>query len=465
MVVSGSLKQTGQTADLSLALIDAVNSRAISTRTLGFDPARPMDTKSDVVAELARMLNFELTPLEKKAVTAGDSNTPAAYRAYLEGRGLMARYDVEGNLDTAITAFKSAIATDPNYALAHAGLAEAYWRKLRITREQKMGDLAVASAETAVRLDPKLAFCQAILGQVYATVGKQQEGIAHLTKAIELAPANAEAPRQLARIYSEVGRFAEAEASYVSSTKARPTDWYGFLLLGNFYTLQQRWDDAERALRRAQTLTPDNEIVSRNLGGLYARQGSYQAAEKQLQRSLALNAKSSTAYAILAGVLFLQHRYQQAVDAVEGAIDLDPSSPLLWGNLGVYSKWAPGSGGKAEVALRKAVEMTEQSLSVIPDDYNSRANLAEYRARLKEFPAAFADLQKIPPAARKPLATRLVMVYELAGRRREAIQAVRDYITTPEAMRQIRDDPDLAALWSDPAFQRAIPAGMLKPGS
>lgn len=460
LAVSGAAVRSGPAVAFTLTLQDAINGRTIDSRTVTYDPAQPAAGKSLVVNQLARMLNFELTPVERKAVTAGDPNTPGAYTAYLEGRGLLARYDVAGNIDKGIAAFQKAIAGDPNYALAYTGLAEGYWRKLLGTRDKQFGPLAVKNAERAVQLDPTLGLAHAVLGQVYATVGQQPEGIAHLRRAIELAPNHAEAPRQLAQILSDAGRLEEAEASYLSATRARPTDWYGYLLLGIFYYRQQRWDDAEKALRRAQNLAPDNDVVYRNLGVLYAEQGRYGAAEKELQKGLQANPASASTFASLASVLFVSHRYQDAVNAMEGAIDLDASKPYFWGNLGIYSKWAPGNEGKSSEALKKAVEMMEKALEAIPDDYTSRANLAEYRARLGQAERALADLNSIPESARRPLVSRFVIVYEMTGRRPEAIAAVRRYITTPEAMRQIRDDPDLAGLWADRKFQRAIPVGL-----
>lgn len=460
LVVSGSARQTGSAVEFTLNLTDAVKLRQIDSKTIPYDPAKPAEAKSEVVNQLAHMLNFELTPVERKAVTAGDSNAPGAYRAYLEARGLLARYDVPGNTEKAIAAFSTAVKDDPNYALAYAGLAEGYWRQLRATHEKAVGALALRNAERAVRLDPSLAIAQAILGQVYATAGRQQEAIAHLRKAIEMAPGNAEAPRQLAQIFSDTGRLPEAEASYLSATKARPTDWYGFLLLGIFYYNQQRWEDSEKALRNAQMLTPNNDIVYRNLGAMYAEQGRYSEAEKELQRGLSVNRKSAQSFSTLASVLFLSHRYQEAVDAMEGAIELDATRPYFWGNLGIYSKWAPGNEGKSRQALGKAATMMEQLLEAMPDDYASIANLAEYRARLGENEKALAGIAGIPKVARGPVVTRLVTVHELTGHRADAITAVRDYIKTPEAMRQIRDDPDLAGMWADPAFQRAIPSAM-----
>ncbi len=458
LVVRGSARGVpgGSDMEFTLALLEAATGREISTKQVVWDTGRPAESKGRLVEELSRMLNFELTPLEKKAVTAGDSNTAGAYQAYLEGRGLLGRYDVAGNIEKAIAAFQKAIAADPNYALAYAGLGEGYWRKLLASRDKASGELAVTNAEKAVQLDGSLAISHAILGQVYGAVGRKPEAIAHLRKAIELAPTNAEAPRQLAQILAETGQLKEAEESYIQATKARPTDWYGYLLLGVFYMQQQRYPESEKALRQAQVLTPDNDLVYRNLAVLYLFEGRYSESEAESQKALK-GRQSAATYATMASARFLAHRFAEATAAMEAAMELDASIPSFWGNLGIYYRWTKGNEGKAGPAFQKAIEMTVKSLEVMPDDYRARVNLAEYRARVGDAKGALAELAKVPGPAQERRAANVALVYELAGRRGEAIRMVGNYVSAA-ALYQIRDDPDLAGLWADARLQKALKA-------
>ncbi|NDJ11952.1 MAG: serine/threonine-protein kinase [Acidobacteriia bacterium] len=463
LVVSGTARAIAENSlEFTLTLTDAVKARQISSTPVVWDLERPSESKGRIVEALARMLNFELTPLEKKAVTAGDSNTAGAFQAYLEGRGLLARYDIPGNTDKAIEAFQKAIAVDPGYALAYAGLGEGHWRKLLSNRDKASGDLAVANSEKAVQLDGSLAIAHAILGQVYGAVGRQQEAIAHLRKAIEIAPGNAEAPRQLAQILSETGQLKEAEESYVRATKARPTDWYGYLLLGVFYIQQERYAEAEQALRQAQTLTPDNDVLYRNLAAVYIFEARYADAEVELQKALKLR-NSAASWAMLAGARFFAHRYHEATASMEAALELDALNPAFWGNLGIYYKWTPGNEGKSKAALGKALEMTVKALETMPDDYRARVNLAEYRARLGDSQGALAELRRVPEAAQKRRAPNVVLILELTGKRADAIRTTADNIA-PAALYQIRDDPDLAKLWVDPALQKALAVRKKAPG-
>ena len=454
-MLTGSAQPAGDKVRFTLNLVETAKLRQIGSRTFDYDPRDPLAGRDQAIAVAAGLLNLDLTPSQRTVINAGDTGTPGAYSAYLEGRGLLARYDAGDNIDKAIATFRSATQQDPNYALAFSGLGEAYWRKALASGEKEWSLLATGNAEHAVQLDGNLAIAHAVLGEVYGSAGREEDATRELQRAIELAPNNAEAPRQLAKVYTNLGRFGEAEALYVKAAKARPTDWYGELLLGFFYYQRERYADAEAALKRARTLTPDNDLVYRNLAAVYVVQGRYREGIEQLQQGLKFKSNAQT-YQMLGGAYYLEHHFQEATNAAETAITLDSSRYNAWGNLGIYYKWTPGNEGKAATALGKAVELARKFLETTPKDYNLRANLAEYEARLGNAKASLEEIDRIPPNARKPLASKLAIAYELTGHRKKAIELIRSSLGSAASLNQIKDDPDLVPLWNDPAFQKAV---------
>ena len=70
---------------------------------------------------------------------------------------------------------------------------------------------------------------------------------------------------------------------------------------------------------------------------------------------------------------------------------------------------------------------------------------------------ALAEIGQIPEPERKARASRLAIVYELTGKRAQAIEFLRSSITNPTTLNQIKDDPDLAGLWMDAGFQKIVP--------
>ena len=447
LAITGSAQRNEDKIEFTLNLIDTATLAQTATTTFFYDPKNPVISRDQAVTQVARMLNLEVLQAARAAVAAGDTATGSAYAAYIEGRGLMDRFDM-ASVDRAIASFTTATKQDPKYALAYAGLAEAYSLKAIRTGEKQYALLANQNAEYAEHLDPSLPKVHSVLGAVYLAAGRKQDAITQFQKAMELEPTNAEAPRDLADVYKDMGRSQEAEALYLRSTKARPTDWSGFNSLGLFYYERQRYTEAEAALNQAKSLTPDNSLVRSNLGGLYRMHGKYQEAIAEYQQALRIRSSAAT-YSGLGGAYFYQHKFKEAAAALETAIDLDGNDYRFWGNLGIYSHWAPGNEGKSAPALRKAIELATKIAETTKSNLNVHANLAEYRARLGDSAGALAEIDRIPVTARAPFTTRLAIVYELTGHRDKAIDVVRTNFKNPASLNQIKDDPDLAAVWRE----------------
>jgi serine/threonine-protein kinase len=454
LAITGSAQRWGDRVLFTLNLVDAQRLVQLGARTLEFTDRQPLAFRDDAVTAVYRLLRRELTPAARGVATAGETATPAAYSDYLKGRGYLARYDVKGNIDRAVDAFQSAVEKDPKYALAYAGLAEAYhWRFLG-SDDPKVADKALAAAEQAVALDPNLAVARVKLGELYAARGKKEDAIKELDRALQLAPGNSDAYRALGEAYGGLGRYKEAEGAYREAIRRRPTDWNAHFLLGWFYAQRTRYQEAEVEYFAAKKLSPDNEIIYRNLAVIYMRQGRYRDAIAQLQQSLKLQPFPRT-YSSLGVAYYYLGDYRQASAALETAIDLDSRVYSFWGNLGAVYRHAETDQTKAESALRRAVELAETVLGTNPDDNNLRANLAEYHAKLGNRQAALAQVERIPAASRPQYAGRIMLAYELTGNRAKAIELLRAVpATTP--LHDIKNDPDLTKLWNDGAFQAAL---------
>ncbi len=460
VAITGDAKSAGGSdgkVDFVIRIVDTATGHQSADESFVFDPADPISSRDRAVSSISKLLHLDLTPTSQTTVRAGDSTAPAAYSLYLQARGLLGRYDVSGNVDKAMVLLRQAVREDPKYALAWAALGEAAYRKARATGDKKWSLEAVTNAEHAVQLDPSLSIVHTVLGTVYSSAAREEDAIRELQAAIAISPSNAEAPRELARLYSNMGRFDQARESYRKSTESRPTDWFGHLRFGLFYYEWGQYAEAEEELNKAAMLTPDNDVVYRNLGGILTMQGRYREAVIQYQKALRIKS-DPTIYGGMGAALFYQHLYAEAVAALEAAIDLDSSNADVWGNLGIYYKWLPGSGQKSTIALKRALDLTVKYLAAMPSNYETRASLAEYRARLGDKAGAVSEISKIPEAARKARTSRIALVYELTGQRAEAVRAIESGLTTAASLNQIRDDPDLQALWNSPEMQRVAKA-------
>lgn len=455
LVVTGSTQRLGDQVQLTLHLVDSAALRELGARSFHFDIRNPASLRTGAITRLSSLLEIPFGEDQRRAVETGNSERGDAQLAYLEGRGYLARYDQQGNLDRAIDSFTRATEQDPAYALAFAALAEAYYRKAVNTEQKEWLDLAAANAGQSVRLAPGIPGARIVLGEINAYRGRHPEAVQQFEQALRIAPGSAEARRGLAEVHEAEGNFAEAERAYLEATRRRPQDWYGYLLLGYFYIQRARFSEAEQALRSALDLTPDNAIVYRNLAVVFMSLGRYREAREQLEVALRLRPNAVT-YGTLGVALYYEGKFTEAVSALETSIDLDPNDYSQWGNLGTAYRWAPGGSAKAAMAFRRAVELGENRLLVTPKAHRVRANLAEYYAKLGQREKALARVEEIPPAVRSTYAFRIALVYELLGQRAEAIRTLRSLLSDTSVLNDVRYDPDLAGLWNDRAFQQAM---------
>ena len=459
LAVAGKASREGAKVRLTLDLVETAGLKQIAQETFLYDPADPLRSRELALARMRKLLALDPLPTTVRKIAGPTPNpTGGSYAAYLEGRGLMARFDRPGNLDLAIERFAAAVQSDPGFALAHAGLAEASWTKAkRLNADPQLTAQALHHARRAVSLDPGVPLTHIKLGKILAETGQHELAIAELARALELAPGNADASRELAEVLANQGKFAEAEKLYLESIRERPTDWLGHLQLAFFYEDRARLAESERQLREAGKLAPENETVVRNLGRLYRLQGRYPEAVDQFLRAIQLQ-PSARSYNSLGLTYYLMHDYRKSVVALETAIELDGAAHQYWGNLGASSALSLDDRGKSIPSLRKAAELAERRLQVTPKLYSVLADLAEYRARLGDAKSSLAALARIPEAARAPLAGRIVVSLELSGRRPEAIRALRAYFSNPLTLREVLDEPALANLRGDSAFGPAINA-------
>lgn len=455
LVVTGSAQRWGDRIQFTLNLVDARTLRQIAARTRDFDASNPIALRDGAVNDAVRLLDLRLSPAASSAVSSGETSQGSAYAAYLKGRGYLARYDVAGNIDRALSSLQVAVEQDPHYATAYAALGEAYWLKARLSNDKRWADQAIAMASRAIHLDSKLVIGHVKLGEIYAESGRYDDAIREEKIALSIAPGSAEAYAALGQAYEGASRYREAELSYLDAVTRRPTDWYAQLLLGFFYYQRGKYPQAREAYKEALKLTPENEIVNRNLATVDMREGRYADATERLLKTLKYD-QSARAYSALGLSFYYQGRFEEAVSAHEAAIDQDSANYIFWGNLGSAYRWVPEGQAKARAALRKAVELGRNVLEITPGEYRVHANLAEYWAKLNDPQKAISEIDQIPLSARQPFMARIALAYELTGNHRQAIETVLLSANNATALNDIKDDPDLKRVWNDPGLQAAI---------
>ncbi len=460
-VITGSAMLLAGVLQFTLTLVETTKMRNLGAETFEFDLKNPTMVRDGAMEGVFRLLSAQMNLESKPNSADGETKNAQAYAEFLKGSGYLARYDVPGNIELAVTSLQLAIKKDPNYANAYAGLARAFLRKARSTGERHWADRAIEAAQKSVTLAPGVGSTHVSLGEVLRNFGKEDEAITELQKAVKLSPGNPEAYRNLGQVLSNMGRVTKAETLYREAIKRHPIDWYAHFRLAMLYRNLRRYGEAEAEFNQALTLAPGSVLAVVNLGSMLTKLRRYDEARSRLQEGLKLT-KAAATYSALGLVYYYEHRFKEAAESLETAVDLDPTNFIFQGNLGIVTHWAPGKQTASEPALRRAIELGQKMLEVTPKDYSIRADLAEYYAHLNNPAKAIYHLEQIPPAMRGNFTINFALVNELLGKRKEALGVLKG-TSDQVVFNEIQDDPDLMQLWEDPELQKILSNVKKKP--
>lgn len=459
LVITGSVQRTGSLVRLTANLVDATTLRQL--RSIAVD-GRVEDVsllQDGVVSRVVQMLEVELSPQAQRVLAAGGTSVADAYQLYLEGRGHLLRYEQAESLETAIGLFQQALQRDPGYALAYAGLGEAYWRQYNLTKRPESAELAQKACRRALELNDLLAPVHLTLGLVHNGTGHPDEALADFNRALALSPKSPEALSGLGRAYEAKGQADQAEATYRKAIALRPSYWGGHNELGGFYYSVGRYADAETAYRKVIELTPDNVLGYYNLGAIQHLRGEQDAAEATLRRSIAIK-PTPRALSNLGTIQFFRGRYADAARSFEQAAALGPGGYKILYNLASAYFWTPGERAKAADAYRRAAEAAERERQVNPRDAQLIADLADCRANLGETDKALALIREALEVAPEDVAVMFQAgsVYEETGNRGKALEWIGRALKKGYSPDEVTRAPHLAGLRADPRFVKLQPS-------
>jgi eukaryotic-like serine/threonine-protein kinase len=453
LVITGSGQRWGDQIQFTLNLVDTATIRQIASRTFEFDASKPITLRDEAVNGAVELLELKLTPKVRELIQVGETSTPGANTEYLKGIGFLARYDLTGNLDRAIQSLTEATRLDPRYAQAFAALGHAHWLKAQTKNDPGEKELALEGIQESIRLDPNLAEGHLRLGQIYDKNQRRAEAIQEVRTALSITPGNLEAYGILGDIYVSAKQYDLAEAAYREAVRRKPDDWFAHLQFGLFYMERNQGTLARKQYEEGLKITPDNEVLHRNLADVDVLEGNFRKASDDLVNSLRFE-KNVRSYSLLGVTYYYQRRYTEAVDALKSGLELDPNHYTALGNLGIVYQHLPGHEQMAREELQKAIKGGEQALEVTKSEARIHANLAEYWARLGDRQKALAQIGLISKVSRDDLADQLILVYELTGNRRLALQTLQELPPNHYLLPDIRSDPDLVDLWREPALRQ-----------
>jgi tetratricopeptide (TPR) repeat protein len=412
------------------------------------------------VSETLDMLPAQIKPEQRRKLNVRPDTQPAAYEAYIRGRGYLQEYEKPENIDSAIAEFNQALKIDPNYAPAYAGLGEGYWIGYQqLNRGKDWLANASANCEKALVLSTQLAEGYTCLGNASVGTGKYEKAVEQFQRALELNPDSDYALVQLAGAYQKLGNPQAAEAAYRKAISLRPNYWGVYSGLGAFYAGQARYSEAAEMFSKVIQLASDNYGGYSNLGGVYLLQGRYEDAISQLKRSIDLR-PNPIAYSNLGTAYFALRRFPEAAETFQQGAKLDDRNWINWGNLGDALYWIPGRRLEAAKPYHTAISLARGKLEANPRDGDTWAMVAAYYAMLDDKAHALESIQRaLESAPGDPdVAFRAAIVYNHFGDTGRSLAWLKKAVDAGFSRSSIRDLPDFDSLQGNAAF-RALMAG------
>ena len=465
LVVYGTLQRVAGRFLLTASLIDAVQLRQLRALTIEIevDKASLLDEAVDAIVA---MLDLELVPEAKSSVHAGSTGVVEAstaygqalgYTPYQQGRTKLERYEQEQNLERAIALFNDALRRDPSYALAHAGLGEAYWRLSRFTRKADQIALAEEHCRRALALDETLAEAWVTMGILHTGMGKAEQAVQDLQRAIDRDPRNAGAYREQANAYRRMNREADAEATYRRAIELDTQSWVTRSYFGGYLASRGRPKEAEQQYKDALKSVPDNARVWSALGSAYYLQEEYPEAENAWRKSLDHH-PTATAASNLALRPFFEGLYPEAALRLERALKIDDRDYRVWRNLAAAYYWSPGGRSRAAEAYRRAIELAEKERALDPSDPRVVADLADSYSMLQKKDkarAALAEAERLG-GSQGQIALTIADVYEQLGIRDLALRWLSAALRLGTPRDEIERDPGLQELRADERYRKLV---------
>jgi tetratricopeptide (TPR) repeat protein len=273
----------------------------VSTRLLNVADGRPLwsarfnEAFNDIFAvqdAVAAQVLAALTPdiVAGRGALRRYTNDPEAYEHYIAGRYYRAQPRTDVSLSQALAAFERAVARDPNFALAHAGIGEAH--SVIGVFGLEAPDVAFPRAQRAVAralaLAPDLGEIYAARGHIQAQYEFDWRGAQEsFERAIRLAPNYAPAWQWRGILFGFSGRFDAALRDLRRAQQLEPASPTYSALIGMLLMYQRRYDEAIAQL--TTTLQQDANLANANtyLTATYLRAGRFDAAAAQLERTRA----------------------------------------------------------------------------------------------------------------------------------------------------------------------------------
>jgi TolB-like protein/Tfp pilus assembly protein PilF len=362
-LLRGSVRRSAETVRISMQLLDLRDQSVLWSEVYDRKSSDLLGVQEEVARRVSQSLALELLPGGAIGSRKYAQNS-TAYDAYLKGRFFWHKM-TPGAIESSIAYFNEALAVDPEFAPAYAGLADCYAQmgsirlgmlqpfvaldKARIYLQRAMElDYTMAEAhctsglikiwyesdwagaeqafQVALSLDPGQVTALLWQSLLLSALGRNQEAIASVQRARDSEPLSPVVNMYLGVARTHAGQYDLALRQLTQTIELDPHNYRTFMFLGRALSAINRQDEAIAAYERAIALNPDGLEAMAMRGASMAAKGDRSGALKAMERVVA--AESRTSPAVLVAIIYARlGDAQQMFDWLSKAV-VQKSTPI-----------------------------------------------------------------------------------------------------------------------------------------
>ncbi|MHC4932986.1 MAG: protein kinase domain-containing protein [Planctomycetota bacterium] len=326
-VLMGSLRRAGNRVRVTAQLVETRSGHSLWAEKFDREMEDVFAIQDEIAQNIARTLRVMLTEKEKKAIERKPTRDVQAYDYYLRGRQFFHQMRRKG-FDYAREMFARAIALDPTYARAYAGLADccsllyAYWE----ATEENLKE-ADAASRKALQIAPELAEAHVARAVALSLNKEFEDGEMEFKTAMRLDPGCFEALYFYARSCLMQGKMEKAAELFERAAELRREDYQAPVLLSGIYDGLGRRSEAVAAARRAVTvaeqhleLHPDDDRALYLGSGSLCLLGERARSMEWCERALKIDPEEPITLYNVACTYTVLGRMDDALDCLESAV-------------------------------------------------------------------------------------------------------------------------------------------------
>lgn len=287
-ILTGRVGQQQDDLNIQIDLVKVADGSQIWGKQYNSRLAEIQTARDEIVRDVSEQLRLKLNQQQQQRLVKHDTQNSEAYDFYLRGRFHLSKRTGDG-IKAAIDFFQQAIAKDPNFALAYAGLADCYI----------LGGNSLPWSDTEVRQKAKDAATKALARD--NTLSEAHTSLAVVNMLYEW-------------------NFPAAEAEFKKAIELNPNYGTAHHWYAEYLATMGRHQEALGEITRAQQLDPMSVIIIRDIGMHNYYAGRYDVAIQQAKNALALDPDFLPAHRLLGLVYLKQRRFNESINELQGVV-------------------------------------------------------------------------------------------------------------------------------------------------